>query len=395
MGKTFYVFSLLSAAGVWVSQMLVDVHIGAVHTGAGDRGICAASSAFSCSEVATSWMSNIGGLPVASLGMAWYVVLLILVGIWRFAPKKLPRVADVIFFATLLGVLYSAFLGIGGKLVVGKWCPLCIGLYAINLGLFAAAWVALPDGPKAAFGRIFKVFTTRAFWVAAVLMGVATVGAQTMYVAQARGAIARYKEMQAKLGLAPPEHKEVLVGNAAGKGPEDARVVIVEYSDFECPFCGRLARGLAEAAKARPDLFRYHFKHYPMDNACNPNITRKFHEDACTAAKAAVCAQNQGRFWEMHDQMFANRTRLKGEDLIGYAAQLGIDVERFVACVDDPETLARIQADIAEAKALGVGGTPTFFVNGWKQVGTRKADEIIGLAEAAKRDAEKAGKAKK
>ena len=389
MGKSFYVFSLLSAAGVWVSQLLVDVHIAAVHTGAGDNGICASSGAFSCAEAATSWMSHIGGLPIASLGMAWYVVLLVLVGIWRFAPDKLPRVADVIFFSALLSVLYSLFLGIGGKIVIGKWCPKCIMLYAVNMGLFATAWIALPDGPKAAFARTFGVFKTRAFWVAALLMGVATVGAQALYVAQARGAIARYQEMQQKLGLEPPVHKDVQAGDAPGKGPEDAQVVIIEYSDFECPFCGRLARGLADAAKARPDLFRYHFKHYPMDNACNPNITRKFHDDACAAAKASVCAQEQGRFWELHDEMFANRTRLKGKDLIEYAAKLGIDVERFVACVDDPKTLARVQAEIAEGKALGVGGTPTFFVNGWRQVGARKADEIIGLAEAARRDAEK------
>lgn len=394
MRATFYVFTLLAAAGIWVSQLLVDVHIATVHTGAGDSGICAASSAFSCAEVASSWLSNIGGLPIASLGMAFYAVVLILVGVRRFAPDKLPGIPDVLFFSALLGVLYSLFLGIGGKIVVGKWCPKCMFLYAINLGLFIAAWLELPDGPKAAFGRTFKVFGTRAFWVAGILLAVCTIGAQTLYVAQARAAIARYQAMQEKLGISPPVHKEVPVGNAPGKGSADAPVVIIEYSDFECPFCGRLARGLAAAAKQRPDLFRYHFKHYPMDDACNPNITRKFHEDACQAAKAGVCAQDQGRFWEIHDLMFANRTRLKPKDLVTYAAQIGLDVDRFAACVDDPATVKRVQADIAEGKKLGVGGTPTFFVDGWKQVGVRKADEIIALAEQAKRDAEKK-KAKK
>jgi protein-disulfide isomerase len=326
--------------------------------------------------------------------MAYYVVVLILAGIWRFSPKTLPRVADILFFSALLSVLYSAFLGIGGKIVIGKWCPKCMGLYAVNIGLFVTAWIALPDGPKAAFKRMFSVFTTKAFLVSAGLLALATFGAQGLYVAQAKSAIANYKAMQAKLGKAPPEHRDVKVGDAPGKGPENAPVVIVEYSDFECPYCSRLARGLAEAAKQKPEAFRYHFKHYPMDNACNPNIKKKFHEDACRAAKAAVCAQQQGRFWELHDLMFQNRSRLSGEDLIKYAAQVGIDVERMAACVDDPKTLERVQADIAEAKAHGVGGTPTFFVNGWKQVGTRKADEILHLVETARRDAaRKAGKA--
>lgn len=389
MRTTFYVFTLLAAAGIWVSQLLVDVHIAAVHTGAGDSGICAASSAFSCAEVANSWLSHIGGLPIASLGMAFYVVVLILVGVRRFAPEKLPGIPDVLFFSALLGLAYSVFLAIGGKIVVGKWCPKCMLLYAVNLGLFITAWIALPDGPKAAFGRTFKVFGTKAFWVAALLLALATAGTQALYVTQARAAIANYQKMQEKLGLAPPVHKEVDVGSAPGRGDASAPVVIVEFSDFECPFCGRLARGLADAAKANPQAFRYYFKHYPMDDACNPEITRKFHEDACQAAKAAVCAQDQGRFWELHDLMFANRTRLKPKDLLGYAAQIGVDVERFAACVDDPETVKRVQADIAQGKALGVGGTPTFFVDGWRQMGARKADEILGLVEQAKRDAEK------
>lgn len=392
MGRSFYIFTALSAAGIWISQLLVDVHIAAVHTGAGDSGICASSSAFSCSEAATSWMSHIGGLPIASLGMAYYAVVLVLVGIWRFAPKTLPRVADVLFFSALLSVLYSAFLGFGGKIVIGKWCPKCIGLYVVNLGLFITAWSALPDGPKAAFGRMFSVFTTRSFFVAAGLLAMATVGAQALYVSQAKGAIARYKDMQAKLGKAPPEHHEVTAGDAPGKGDASAPVTIIEYSDFECPYCGRLARALAEAAKQKPGAFRYHFKHYPMDNACNPNIKRKFHEDACRAAKAGVCAQQQGRFWALHDQMFQNRTRLSLDDIKGYAAQSGIDVDQLVGCMDDPKTVERVQADIAEGKALGVGGTPTFFVNGWKQTGFRDPDKILNLVESARRDAERKAK---
>ncbi|MEZ4464827.1 MAG: DsbA family protein [bacterium] len=383
----FYLFTALAAAGVYVSELLVATHVQAVYANGGDTGICAALGG-GCSDAARSALSSLGGLPIAVLGEAFYIVLFIIAGLRRFAPGKVRGLGDVVFFSTLLGVLYSAFLGIASKVVLGKLCSQCMLLYGVNTALFATAWWTQADPAKVVFSRVFKVFTTGALWVAVALMGVATLATQAAYSARAKEAHARYVAIQEQLG-GPPKHVDLTPGDAPGRGPANAPVVVVEFSDFECPFCSRLAAGFKEAAAARPDLFRYHFKHYPMDNACNPNIGRKFHEDACRAAVASVCAEQQGKFWEMHDLLFENRTKLGPDDLFGYAEKLGLDMERFRVCVDEPATVARIRKDIDEGRALGVGGTPTFFINGWQVMGAKKADDLIGLFEQARRDAEK------
>jgi protein-disulfide isomerase len=117
---------------------------------------------------------------------------------------------------------------------------------------------------------------------------------------------------------------------------------------------------------------RYAFRHLPL-----PDV----HPHAELAARAAVAADHQGRFWDMHDTLFEHQDQLELEDLVGYAAELGLDAERFVRDLDDPETLARIRSDVASAEASGARGTPTFFVNGRRHVGPHDAATLAkGLA---------------
>jgi 2-hydroxychromene-2-carboxylate isomerase len=156
------------------------------------------------------------------------------------------------------------------------------------------------------------------------------------------------------------------------RGPEDAPLTLVEYADFECPFCAR-ATGVSRELRDRfgSDV-RYAFRHLPL-----PDV----HPHAELAARAAVAADHQGRFWDMHDTLFEHQDQLELEDLVGYAAELGLDAERFVRDLDHPETLARIRSDVASAEASGARGTPTFFVNGRRHVGPHDAASLAqGLA---------------
>jgi protein-disulfide isomerase len=207
--------------------------------------------------------------------------------------------------------------------------------------------------------------------------------AQGLYAHRAEAAAEAYRARRAQAMQAPAKTAEIDVGALPGRGPADAPVVIVEYSDFECPFCQILAKGLKDAQAEKPGLFRYYFKHSPMDQACNPNIKRAFHEDACRAAYAAECARKLGKFWEMHDTMFENNKRLAEKDLLGYAAKQGLDPDAFAACMKDPATDTAIKQDIAEGRANGVDGTPTWFVNGWRVVGARRPADLINLIERA------------
>lgn len=395
MRKSFYVLTALAGAGIYAGEELVKIHIATKFANGGDSGLCAAAEGFSCSDVARHALSSIGSLPIAALGEAFYLTLLLGVLLMRFLPAgKLPRIADSLLLASTLGVLYSVFLGVASKVVIGKLCPWCMVLYAINAGVALTLWFGHPEGdPKGAFKRALSLPSAAGFWAVAGVMALSTLGAQAAYAARAEKVHTQHLAAQAKKARAPAKQIDVAPGQTPARGPADAPVTIVEFSDFECPYCQILAKGLKQAQKDGAGPFKYHFRHWPMDDACNPHIKGKFHVDACRAAYAAECARQQGKFWAMHDTLFENRRKLKRPDLVGYAAKLGLDPERFGACMDDPATKATIQADIAAGRKIGVGGTPMWFINGWLVEGARPPEILVGLIEQAASNA-KAGKAK-
>jgi protein-disulfide isomerase len=145
--------------------------------------------------------------------------------------------------------------------------------------------------------------------------------------------------------------------NTAGspvKGNPEAKIAIVEFSDFQCPFCGRVGPTLEKITKEYADDVRIVFKHLPL----------RIHPKAPAAHAAAEAAHRQGKFWEMHDRIFGNQRALEDSDFVGYATELGLDVEKFNADRKSAEVSKRVAADSSEASKLGVTGTPAFFVNG-------------------------------
>lgn len=144
------------------------------------------------------------------------------------------------------------------------------------------------------------------------------------------------------------------------RGPADAPFTLVEYGDFECPFCGRSTGMIGELQDEMGDELRYVFRHLPL-----PDV----HPHAELAAEAAEAAARQGEFWPMHDLLYAHQGELDIEDLIGYAGHLDLDVDRFVADIREGGTSTRIREDAASADASGAHGTPTFFVDGWRHIG--------------------------
>jgi protein-disulfide isomerase len=137
------------------------------------------------------------------------------------------------------------------------------------------------------------------------------------------------------------------------EGRPDARIAVVEYSDFECPFCARFARTTLPAivqSYVDTGKLRFGFQHLPLESR---------HRSAVAAAEAAECGAQQGRFWEMHDQLFSEPMRLDKASLFAKAQAGGLKVSRFRECMDGRAT-RRIRAAIVEAQALGITGTPTF-----------------------------------
>jgi Na+/H+ antiporter NhaA len=159
------------------------------------------------------------------------------------------------------------------------------------------------------------------------------------------------------------------------RGPVDAPLTLVEYGDFECPFCAR-ATGVARELHERfGDDLRYVFRHLPLVDV---------HPHAELAARAAVAAQAQGRFWQMHDLLFAHQDQLEFEDLVAYAAQVGMDEEMFLRDLETDDTAARVRADVASAEASGARGTPTFFIGDRRHVGPYDTESLARALETSR-----------
>ncbi|HEY8379465.1 MAG TPA: thioredoxin domain-containing protein, partial [Nannocystis sp.] len=145
-----------------------------------------------------------------------------------------------------------------------------------------------------------------------------------------------------------------LRGDEPQRGPDDALVTVIEFSDFQCPFCARVTGNLDQALSAFEGDVRLIFKHYPLP----------MHSAAPAAHRAAWAAQQQGKFWEMHDLLFANQRALDDKSLESYAQKLGLDVAKFNADRNSDAAKAAVDGDYAAGSLAGATGTPYFLVNG-------------------------------
>ncbi len=138
------------------------------------------------------------------------------------------------------------------------------------------------------------------------------------------------------------------------KGPADAKVTIVEFSDFQCPYCAKAVNEVNQLLAKYPREIKIIFKQFPLDT----------HSQAALAAEAALAAQAQGKFWEMHDKMYANFRAINRDRIFAWAKEIGLDMKRFENEINTRRYAARVASEEKEGEKAGVEGTPTFFING-------------------------------
>ncbi|MSP90189.1 MAG: redoxin domain-containing protein [Myxococcales bacterium] len=321
----------------------------------------------------------------------------------------------------ILTVLFSMFLAYYSTSVVEAYCLYCISLYAVNL---TATGLAIAAGPKTvgkaietAFAALVKfaepvplalgvvVIAGGGAWLAydsvkarmeteykakidAQFGGGAPAAQTTVAAAQGSGSITGGAGAQtapvaaagpagAKQGcLQPGEHggqktddgwtlfNTPLDEQDSFFGPQDAKVTVVKYSDFECPYCRYLALTMEPLKEKYKDKVRFVMKHFPMNPTCNRYMQGyDKHPNACNAHITAVCANHQGKFWDMHDKLYANQPKLDPVANRQYAQELGLDLAKYDECVKDPKVLQRLTSDIELTIKSGAYGAPRTYIN--------------------------------
>jgi len=155
-------------------------------------------------------------------------------------------------------------------------------------------------------------------------------------------------------------------------GNKNAKVTLVEFSDFQCPYCGQFEPTVVQVLRDYKDKVRVVYKHYPLTS---------IHPQAQKAAEASECAGAQGKFWEMHDKLFTNQATLSVDNEKAWAKDLGLNTSKFNTCLDKGEKVADVAADQKYGDTVGVTGTPTSFVNGYPVQGAQGYDFVKNLID--------------
>ena len=375
------------AGALWALQLVMllaaalAIYLGASHVllthGSGAfESICSISSGFDCDAVNTSDWSELGGVPISFYALPLHGMVFWLAWIGRRGDERGRRARGAAVVMLGLALAASLFLLYVMVAQVGSLCLFCLGLDALHLlGLGLA--LAPPGGRRPALPEGLDAF---ACFASIVLLAGTSFQLSLIYGEKLDRAAAeavmgapdmpadaevRTERKDGRVVTLPQKRWDVPIDRFDPfTGPRRADVTVVTFADFECTYCKRLEHALAPLRDRYDDRVRFVSKHYPLDQACNSHVKKQRHPDACLAAAASICAQDQGTWRAYHDMLFRNQKRLKRDDLRFYADQLGMDLERFEGCLDGNGAAEQLREDISHGAYLELSGTPRTYVNG-------------------------------
>jgi len=429
-GRRIAAALVLCAGAAAVAGLLLLQHHGEPRAVSALNQACGDGGTSGCDAVAQSRWSRVAGFPVAAWGLAFYLSLGLLLLLAVVGPAELARpLALVALGALASGLLVDVVLLAVQAFGVRAFCALCVLTYVLGALAFAALWPARrvasvagaafsrPEGRLALagwaagglaiFAFVFATNTTlghRAAQRQARLLGapapadaasadappaavpLAPAPASPNPVEPSQDA-AYWREQAQKLqatiddpakleahfaARAQREYDAAAVvsidlDNTPVKGPANAPVQVVEYSDFMCPFCRSLAAALSQFVPQAGGRVAVYFKNFPLDTSCNTKLARAVHAGACTLALGAVCAHYQGKFEAFHDRVFSSELQNpQPADVVRLGAEAGLNAAALEGCLGDPKTKEALAAQVAEGHRLGITSTPTVYINGKK-----------------------------
>jgi protein-disulfide isomerase/uncharacterized membrane protein len=356
---------------------------------------CNINAAFNCDAVTSSKWSTLFGLPLSGYGLGFYLSVVIL-ALATFARVMASRTLfDLVFALSIPAFFFSVYLFIISEFVIGTLCLVCIGMYAVNILLLAASWffgrdinageriASLPRKLRSLFLKTGSQQQSPALAVPllAGALGVAMIGSfvvpetlikTLLQERNARVLESALPEQVRRWKTNPPVTfnygMSSGVSNDYAKGSPDAPIRIVEFSDLECPACKKFSAIVDQLWEQYPGKIYVNFKNYPLDDACNPTVAKRFHPNACFAANLARCAGEQGKFWETIDFIFSlersdGPPEVRRQEMMEAIELLSMDRAAVEECLTSNRQLMKVRADIEEGDRLKVHGTPSVWIN--------------------------------
>jgi protein-disulfide isomerase/uncharacterized membrane protein len=388
---------MLAVVGLVVAGWLLSIHISFSTGQAGlteGCGVLGSIGGNGCANVAVSSYSDVFGIPLAAIAMGYYATILLLV-FW--AMRNYQAAYEPLytgFFLSTLAVVVTVVMFCIARFVLKSFCVGCSILWLVNLAVWPCFVKHLGLNWGNALGANLELVRKKELALRGDRIRNSLIaGVVCLVVFAAVGAAAKGMNTQANTGGAestivkdfeaapvtflPPE----AYGGTQAKGALDKTPVldIVEFADFQCPGCRMAAQFLKPFVMKNHDKVRITFRNFPLDGSCNPFVPNGQHSLACASARNAICAGQQGKFWDMHDQIYDNQESLSSGGLEGYVSALGLDAAKFGACLKDPATETQLQKDIAWGESIQLQSTPTLVINGKKMPGARPPAELEAL----------------
>lgn len=372
-------FSFLGMVG---SFLATHQYFEILKTGFETKSFCNISEFINCDAAYASSEAKFAGIPVAGLGFLFYLWSGLL-ALWILVKKTNEQaIASFGWLIALAGLVISIYKAYVSIYVLNVLCLICTSMYLVNLVMFVAWHKYLGLGVKQ-WSRLHL----RPKFIFLSLSTLALFGLGWML-------IHNYQEQFLRESKLPVSTEEILAfhfrqsqyqfepsADAPVWGNPNAKVTVVEFSDFQCPFCKYAAFHLKPVLQEYKNRVKFYFYNYPLDSSCNKKIEGGMHDKACMAASAAECAAQFGDFWDYHDAIFRNQQNLSRELLLKLAKDQGWNVEKFEKCVDSPEAKKRVEEDIEAGNKIYVTGTPTVLINNRRIKYWTNPDVFRGILE--------------
>jgi uncharacterized membrane protein/predicted DsbA family dithiol-disulfide isomerase len=328
---------------------------------------CNISARVNCITVATSSYSAFLGIPVALYGLEFFGLLTILVLLSATRGWPLVRWDSLLFFAALMALPIVGVLAWIAAFRIHSVCIVCVAVYSTVVLLLLLLGVA---GRRRLGGLAVDGLRE-------LLSNLARPGVSVAVVTVSLAGLSQFFWAPRLLHASPERSTasapwEGLPTSGLTIGPAGAPLKIEEFTDFQCPHCGKAHEVMIEVLRRFPGKVHLIHRDFPLDMSCNAKVQHRMHNNACRAAYYARCASQQGKYWRLEGLLFANRERLDEANLRTLGVEAGVDLQQLETCVRSARTQQAILDDINEGLQRGITGTPTFFVNGEKVVGPQR-----------------------
>ncbi len=358
--KQLIILIMLLLAGLAMAAELLYIDYMVNYSSEPFRSFCNIDDSFNCDAVAASAYSHFLGVPVAFIGVAGNLTLLAFLFVGTRATHARARMKHIYTLIFWLYALGCAALALVSFLFVPALCIVCMSFWGVSVATF-----------------VYLAVLSRGAWRRPVVLARETLTAVLHHKAATLGALGLFLFANAYAGYhfsycgCHKKGEQALAcegfdpkGFSSYLGRSSAKIDVVVYTDFQCPWCKRAHYAVVDMVKKYEKQIRFVRKDLPLDMSCNPMLSQPFHDFACKAAFFAKCAGLQGKYWEYHDELYRNQELLSDKLFLDVAKMLSLDLDALRACAASDEVRRAVQADIAEAVRYGVEGTPTFRIFG-------------------------------